>query len=642
MLKTMRKNVKALKPILWLIVFTFIIAIFAFWGGGGMLGNKNDPNVIAKVGKEKVPTDEYTKNLRQRVDAMKKQYTGISAALIQQLNIPLDTLAQILQRKLLLQVSGKDMGLRVSDREVRDKIIAYPAFQTDGKFIGFENYKRVLEYNHISLEEFENSLRNDILIEKTIGILTAGISVSEKDVWDNYIKNNETAKIDYLVLETDKVQGAALPSEAEIKARYAKDPSSYKVPEKRNGDYVFLKAADAKKNIKVTDSDIEKYYKENRAQFEEPEKVKVSRIWLPYTAETKNSVSTQASDLKAKIEAGSDFAGLARQNSKDSKAPAGGDYGYLDWKSLDKMETEAAARLEQGKSTGPLDTGSGFAILKVTEKTSASLKPLQDVRNNIRGILEDEKARNFVAERVQKLEKAARKGKSLDAAARKEGLTVNPTGLLKKGDPLGDFDSAGAVSEALFALEPKAVSNAIYTASGAGLVQLKSTSAERQATFEEARADIARELSSVVKKRLALANMRTIKYEMKNEWASEATARGLEFRTVETFKREQYLSLIGENPEVDDVIFSIPVGSVSDPIIVEGGCAIFRVQDRKSVDKAEFEKNKQAEFDSFLGQKKNVFLQSYMSMARTDRKIDVNYELFQKLTNDILGRLLNE
>ena len=40
MLKTMRKNVKALAPTLWIVIATFIISIFAIWGGAGRLGEK--------------------------------------------------------------------------------------------------------------------------------------------------------------------------------------------------------------------------------------------------------------------------------------------------------------------------------------------------------------------------------------------------------------------------------------------------------------------------------------------------------------------------------------------------------------------------------------------------------------------------
>ena len=60
------------------------------------------------------------------------------------------------------------MGLRATDAEVRAKIVSYPAFQQDGQFVGFEDYKRVLEYNHIPLAEFEAELRQEVVIGKVV------------------------------------------------------------------------------------------------------------------------------------------------------------------------------------------------------------------------------------------------------------------------------------------------------------------------------------------------------------------------------------------------------------------------------------------------------------------------------------------
>jgi hypothetical protein len=49
----MRKNVKSLKWVLWIIVATFIISIFFIWGGAGRLGEANRTNALAYVGRER-------------------------------------------------------------------------------------------------------------------------------------------------------------------------------------------------------------------------------------------------------------------------------------------------------------------------------------------------------------------------------------------------------------------------------------------------------------------------------------------------------------------------------------------------------------------------------------------------------------
>jgi peptidyl-prolyl cis-trans isomerase D len=638
MLKTMRRNVKSLKPILWLIVATFIVAIFAIWGGAGRLGESSRSNTLATVGGEKITADAYFQALQQRLEALSKQFSGeINAQLIQQLGLPQQTLQQLIQQRLLLEIAH-DMGLRASDAEVRAKIISYPQLQQNGQFVGFETYRRMLEYSHIPMAEFEAGLRQDVLIGKVYEVLTAGIFVTDDEVWESYRKRNDSAKVEYLVAETAKMEVAETPTEAQLRAHFDAHPASYRIPEKRTADYVVLRTADLKKQVAVTDAEIDKYYAENAAQFQEPEKVQVSRIWLPFTAADKAKVVAEAEGIQKRAAGGEDFAALARTFSKDDKASAGGDWGLYDWRSLSAAETEAAGRLTKGAVSDVIETDTGAVILKVTDRTAAVTRPLAEVKTTIKGVLEDQKARALVAERIQRLEALARKDKSLDVAAQKEGLKPASTGPLKKGDPLGDFDTSGAVSEALFGLKDKEISGPIFPYAGEALAQLTKVEPERAATFEEAKDQVAKDILDELKKEKALARLREVRASLKDNWSVEAPKLKLEYKSVETHKREQYLSLVGDRPEIDNLIFSLPLKQASEPVAVDEGYAIFRVLDRKEVTREEFEKVKATERATLLEQKKNEFLQSYMARAQEEKKLKINVEAYQRQTEDILSR----
>lgn len=638
MLKSMRRNVKSLKPILWLIVATFVIAIFAIWGGAGRLGESNRSDTLATVGGAKISSNEFYQALRQRLEALQKQFGGeINAGLVQQLGVPQQTLEQLVQQRLLLELAA-DMGLRASDAEVKAKIMSFPALQQDGRFVGFENYQRILDYNHIPLADFESGLRQEVLMTKVVQVLTAGLFVTDDEVWEAYRKQNDSVKVEYLVAETAKAEAPAAPSEAELRARFDRDAAAYKVPEKRTADYVVLRTADLKKEITVGDGDIEKYYRDNTVQFQEPETVQASRIWLPFTAADKDTVLALARDLQKRAAGGQDFAGLARQFSKDDKAAAGGDWGAYDWRSLSAPETAAVNALAAGAVSDVVETETGAALFKVTAKTPAVTKPLADVQATIKGLLEDEKARALVAERLQRLEKAARKEKSLDVAAQKEGLKTASTGALKKGDPLGDFDTSGAVSEALFGLKEKDISAPIFTYAGEALAELKSVEPERPATFEEARDEIAKALADERRKTAAQVRLAGLRASLKDDWNTEAPKLQLEYKTVDAHKREQYLSLVGERPEIDALLFGLPLRQASDPVAVDEGYALFRVLERKETSREEFEKAKATERDTLLGDKKNRFLMSYMTKAREEKKVKINAEAYQRLTQDILSR----
>jgi peptidyl-prolyl cis-trans isomerase D len=637
MLKTMRRNVKSLKPILWLIVATFIIAIFAIWGGAGRLGESNRSNALAKVGGSKITADEYFQAMRTRLEEIRKQFGGeLNAGLIQQLGLPQQVLGQLVNSRLLL-LTARDMGLKASDGEVDLRV--QQIFSKDGQFVGKDQYVEIIQrYYRMTPGQYEDAIRQQIVSEKVVHLLTAGIFVTDDEVWQAYQKANDSAKIEYLVAETAKMEAPAAPTEAELRAHFDRNAASYKVPEKRTGDYVVLRTADLKKEVTVKDGEIDKYYRDNAAQFQDPETVRVSRVWMPFTATDKVAVLAQAAGVRKRAAGGEDFAALAKAFSKDDKAAAGGDWGAYDWRSLSAAETGAVGKLDKGGVSDVVETETGAAVFKVTEKTAAVAKPLADVRPTIKGILEEEKARALVAERIQRLEKLARKEKSLDVAAQKEGLKPASTGALKKGDPLGDFDSSGAVSETLFSLKEKEISAPVFTYAGEALAELKTVEPERPARFEEVRDQVAKDILDTLKKEKGLARLREVRASLKDDWAGAAPKLKLEYKFVEAHKKEQYLSLVGGRPEVDSLVFGLPLKQASEPLAVDEGYALFRVLERKEAAKEEFEKVKTTERDTLLGEKQNQFLASYMARAREARKIEIDYQTLQRLTDDVLSR----
>jgi len=635
----MRKNVKALAPTLWIVIAAFIIAIFAVWGGAGRLGEAQNANTLASVGKEKISSDVFSQSLRQRLDSLKNEYKDLNKALIQQLNIPQQVLEGMVQQSLILQLA-KDMNVDATDNEIRDKIMSYPVFQKDGKFIGFQEYQQILNWNHIPIAEFEENLRKEIILTKIVNLLTLAVTVTPEELWESYQKENDAAKIDYLVLEKDKVTLDYKPSTAELQSYFEKNKAKYKIPEKREAEVVFFKNDDLKKEIKITDADIEKYYKDNLDQFKTPENTNVSRIYLPYETKDKQLVLSEAQSIRDKAQKGEDFAELAKKYSKDDKAKEGGDWGLYDWKSLSQKEQDEIQKLSKGSISGLLELEAGVAILKVTEKEPATTKTLAEVKTRIKSTLEDERARALADERATALEKSARKEKSLDVAAQKMGIKIKKTGLLKKGQSFNqELDPSGSVSEALFGLKEKEISAPIFTYSGVGIAQLVKTEAPRPAQFDEVKQDVEIDLDSIKKKEIALEKIKEIQAKLTDKnWEDIAKEYKLESKTVNEHKREQYLSLIGENTQVDNLIFSLPLNTVSSPFEFEGGYALIKVLERKEATRAEFEKNKETERNKLLETKKNKFLQSFLAKLREEKGVKINYNLFLKLNSDLLSR----
>jgi len=636
MLKTMRKNVKALAPTLWIVIATFVISIFAIWGGAGRLGEKGREDTIAFLGRERITMDSYHMALRNRLEALQKEFSGLNKNFIQQLNIPQQVLEQMIQQSLLGQ-KAREMGLTASREEVRERIVSL--FQRDGKFIGYEEYRRILEYNRMSLPQFENSLKEEIVLNKMIQLLTAGITVPPEELWENYKKQNESAKIEYLWIEDSKVPYDEIIAEADFRAYFESNKAKYSLPERRQGLYVFLPTDDLKKDISLSDRDIEKYYNDNLDQFKEPERVRVSRIFLSSAGQDKPKTQEDAQTIYDRLTAGGDFAEIAKASSQDEKAAGGGDWGFDDWRRLSAKEREEIEKLAAGQISGPVETDDGLAILKVNEKQPEKIQSLEEVRARIKSTLEDEKARELAEQKIGQIEKTARREKSLDIAAQKMGLKVRGTGLLKQGQALEEFDPAGSISQALYGIKEEQISSPVYTFSGTGLVQLEKIEPPRPAEFEEVRPDVEKDLRASRQKEIALEKIREARTQVEGKsWEEMASKLGLEYKQVAEHKREQYLGGIGENPEIDQLAFSLPLNETSDPVGLASGYALIRVLERKEASREEFEKNTQTELTKFLEAKKNRFLQAYLEKLRTEKEVKVNYNLFMQVNNDILSR----
>ena len=636
MLKAMRKNVKSLAPTLWIVIATFIISIFAIWGGAGRLGEKARSETIAYLGKDKISLDAYNAALRQRLEAVQKQFQGLNKAFIQQLNIPQQVLEQLVQQNLIEQ-KAKEMGIGASDKEVRDRIVAL--FQRDGKFVGFDEYKRILDWNHLSIGEFEDSLKKEIILNKVIQVLTAGITVTPNELWENYAKQNASAKIEYLLLDEGKIPSGEPLGPADIQAYFEKNKDKYALPERREGTYLFLSTEDMKKEVKFGDPEVQKYYKDNLDQFKEPERVKVSRIYLPFAGKEKSSVQKEAQGLLDRISKGEDLAQLARAYSQDAKAKEGGDWGFDEWRSFSSKETEEIGKIEKGKVSGIIETPEGFSILKVTEKEPEKTQPLETVKPRIKSILEDQKARELAAQRISQLEKSARKEKSLDVAAQKISLKVRNTGPLKQGQAVGDIDPAGSLSQAMFGLKEKEISTPVFVFSGTGIVQLEKIDPPRPAKFEEVKEAVEKDLSARTKKEIARKRILEARAQLEGKkWEEAGPKAGLEYKNAMDHRQEQYLGVIGESPEIDRLVFSLPLNQVSEPVEYPNGYALIKVLERKEASREEFEKSREKETTNLLESKRNRFLQAYLDKLRQEKNVKINYNLFMQVNSDILSR----
>ncbi len=142
--------------------------------------------------------------------------------------------------------------------------------------------------------------------------------------------------------------------------------------------------------ITLLKPEIEKYYKDHPADFTTIDEVTLSEIIIQVDGDD-SAAANQANDLYDRLQKGEAFSALASQYSKGPTANKGGSIGTLVVSDLRPDMLNAITDLKDGDISKPQKTEEGYVIYQIDSRTYAALKPLDEVREEIKELLFREK-----------------------------------------------------------------------------------------------------------------------------------------------------------------------------------------------------------------------------------------------------------
>jgi len=195
-------------------VLCFGALIFVDWGTGRSGRSRGLAGLAARIGNVSISESQFMKEMRSTEQRYRQMYGDQFEGVRDKIDLASITIQNIVDRYLLLAEARK-LGVEVTDKELLDKIMTYPAFKrTDGSFVGDDLYARILRANQTSPEEFEDSLRQDLAMQKLQQALAAGIMIPESDVESEYRRRNEAASFDVLYVPVDRALAGVTATEA--------------------------------------------------------------------------------------------------------------------------------------------------------------------------------------------------------------------------------------------------------------------------------------------------------------------------------------------------------------------------------------------------------------------------------------------
>jgi peptidyl-prolyl cis-trans isomerase D len=624
MIKFLQTPTKAKKIVLNIIlVFVAVtMVLFLIPGIFDGLSNTAGRGVYARVAGHDVTSADVDKTAQQ----MAKQQR-LPAEFVQFVR---PQAANQLVTKYALIAEARHIGLHASDEEVRDFLhqgqfgqVLFP----EGNFIGQQNYENfVSQQFHLSVADFEDLVKDQLLISKLIAMVQGPITVPESEVKADYLKENRKVKFAYAVLTRADISKQVKVTDTELKAFYDKHKQEYvnSIPEKRKARYVVINGANIP-GVNVTDDEVKQYYNQHAEQYKVPERVHVRHILIKTPTpgadgkvdqKAADAAKTKAEDILKQINNGGNFEELAKKNSDDpGSAQKGGELPpFQHGAMVPEFEQAAFALQTKGQLSGLVKSQYGYHIIQLIDKEPAHTKSLDEVKAEIVPQLKQQKESKAADELARTMEAQA-KVEGLDKAAAARNLKVETSNYFSNADSLPGIGQAPDFMQVAFSTKPKSPPALARIPNGYAVLEVTDDQPAKTPTFEEAKQRVETEFrneqaqSLLDRKTQELAERAKALHDLKKAASEE----GAQYKTSDFVTQQGQVPDLGSMSGPASVAFTLGKDQISGPISVQGNGAVLEVLDQQDPSAEEFAKNKDAARDRTLEQKRGESFQLYAS-----------------------------
>ncbi len=634
MLDRMRRHKGWLKWSLALVCLAFIIFYIPDFLRSNPDAMPND--MVARVAGRDITVQEFRRAYLMQMQVYRAAYGGnVSEQMLKQLGLDQQILQQMVDEQAALSEAAR-RGLEVTDAEVARHVMTMPAFQENGRFVGHARYAGMLRMQRppMSPEEFEESLRRSLLIDKLRTALTDWVTVSDQEVDQEFQRRNEKVKLQLVSFPVDSFRAEATVSDADLASWFESHKEQYRIGERRKVRYLLVDVEALRAKAQPTPREVEAAYNASIDLYSTPEQVRASHILLKTEGKDEAAVRAKAEQVLQEVKAGGDFAELAKKYSEDEQsATQGGDLDYFARGRMVKEFEDVAFSLEPGQVSDLVKSQFGFHIIKVVDKKPAATRTLEEVRPQIVDQLSFEKASARAADLASSLEKEIQSPADLDRVAKANGLAVQESGYFTRDEPISGLGPSPQAAAQAFELNQGQVSGAVRVSRGYAFFSVTDKQAPRLPSLEEVKEKVREDVLKEKARELARQKAATVAAALKGaaDFEKAAKAAGTEAKATELVPRDSPLPEIGVSPDVDTFAFSAPVGTVSDPIPTDNAIAIVKVVERTQPTPGDVSAGRDGLRTEMLNERRGRFFSAYMTKAKQGMKIEVNRENLQRV-----------
>ena len=397
------------------VLFILLILSFGIWGIEDMVRNFGRDTAVARVGGQAIELEEAQSAARRELTRIQRQ---LGQGFEPDDNIRRAVAAQALDGLILdraARLEAQRERIVVPDAAVREFILSIPALRNADGTLNRQALDGFLRANESSEPQFLALVRHELARQQLTGAVRAGAGAPPALSRPLLAWAREQRSADIAFFELLDAEEPEAPTEAQLRRFLDNNPDRFSTPEYREVTAAVLITRDLTDEVQVSDEQIAEGYAQRRQQFETPEKRTLRQVVVP---------SQEAARAIAEAWRG----GATNEAIEAQVREAGGQIVAIPAteRSAIPFPALAAAAFTPpvGGVSDPVQGPFGWVVVRVEEVEPGNVRPLAEVRDEVRFEIAYDRALDIGYERANRIEDALAGSQPLAEVARANGMVL--------------------------------------------------------------------------------------------------------------------------------------------------------------------------------------------------------------------------
>lgn len=427
-------------------VLGVVIVLFSAYGVESLMVLANQKKAAAEVNGEDISAAALERSIefeRRSILSRMGDNPDLSQAAPEVLRPRV--LDALIDRLLLAQIAER-IGGYADSQAITAWIVTFPQFQTDGKF-DKTLFERTVQQLGMSSVEFSKELHKDFVVNQLRQGLADSAFITQPELERLLLLQQQARNFRYVTLPHTAFLSQIKLSDAELQNYYRQHQDQYRREERAKFQYVELTSKPYEAQVTIADADVQKAYKDYAEAISKQESREAAHILINIDADTTEAQARERMQtVQTQLNAGEDFATLAKKFSEDTGSAEQGGYLGFSERGGDFLPSfdEALFAIPKVQGLSPIiKTDYGLHLIKLLAIKKPEVQSLEDKRADLIAQLKKTQALTLYQQALDELKAAAFESGDLQSLIDKFKLKLNIT----------DWISSTPAAEGIFANE---------------------------------------------------------------------------------------------------------------------------------------------------------------------------------------------